>query len=258
MRMLASTLLACLIVILTACGGGPQAGSPTSPTSSGSLSGNWQMVLQLNPTSAKAESGFILQSGQSLTGGLVISGRTLCAGLGSADGKLDGSNVAITVNQIAQTVALTGVVTSDGSSISGDYSILASGCGATQVGTWTASRVKPLNGNYTGTFTSGQNNGLVYDVAATVAQGPNTGTSTATLSGTMTSTNAPCFSTFTISGLIGGTSVVFNLLASDGTAVGLYRPTAALDATTLTGVYQINAQPHVCSGDFGTATMTLQ
>ena len=254
MRMLPSALLVCLVV-LTACGG---RGNGDTASSGQPFSGNWQMVLQLSPTSSKTESGFILQSGHSLTGKFVVAGQTVCAGLGSAQGEVSGSNVAITVNQIGQTVGLTGTTVSDGTSISGNYSILASGCGVSQIGTWTADRVKPLNGSFQGTFTSIQNNGLVYEVAATVTQGPNTGSSTSDLSGTITSTNASCFSSLSISGLISGTSVVFNLVTLDGTAVGQYRATATTDATTLTGNYQFNAQTHVCSGDFGTAALTLQ
>jgi hypothetical protein len=253
MNVSALALLLCL-VILTACGGGT-----SGDISSGDLlSGNWQIVLQLSPTTLKTESGFILQSGQAITGQFVIADQTVCAGLGSAQGKVSGSSVALTVNQIGQTVGLTGTTVNDGSSMSGKYSILASGCGASQTGTWTADRVKTLKGSFNGMFTSTPNPSLVYAVAATVSQGPNTGLSTSDLSGTMSSTNAPCFTTLSFNGLISGTSVVFNLLASDGSPVGQFRATASTDASTLTGNYQFNAQPNVCSADFGTGTLTLQ
>jgi hypothetical protein len=253
MKIHAPALLICLL-ILAACGGGGNG----SAASASDLSGNWQMVLQLSPTSSKTESGFILQSGDSLTGSVLLSGQTLCPGLGSALGQVTGGNVAITVSQIAQTVSLTGTATNGGSSMAGNYSILTNGCGGSTIGTWTADRVKPLKGTYQGTFTSTKVSGRAYDVSATVTQGPNTGASNASLSGTITSPNATCFSTLSLSGVIGGTSFVFNFLAPDGSAVGQYRATLTTDATKLTGSYDFLAQDNVCFGDTGLATMSLQ
>jgi hypothetical protein len=253
MKVPALALSLCL-VILTACGGGGN----ESASSGDLLSGNWQIVLQLSPTALKTESGFIVQSGQAVTGQFVIGGQTVCAGLGSAQGKVSGSNVALTINQVSQTVGLKGTTVSDGSSMSGDYSILSSGCGVSQTGTWTADRVKTLKGSYTGMFTSTPNPSLVFDIATTVSQGANTGLSTSDLSGTMNSTTAPCFTSLAFSGLISGTSLVFNLLDSNGAPVGQFRATASTDATTLTGNYQFNAQPNICAADFGTGTLSLQ
>src|SRR5271154_4649879 len=93
-------VLSLCLVILTACGGGGSGNASSSDL----LSGNWQIVLQLSPTSMKTESGFILQSGEAISGQFVIAGQTVCAGLGSGQGKVSGSNVALTVNQIGQTV----------------------------------------------------------------------------------------------------------------------------------------------------------
>lgn len=259
MRIGAVLWFAC-VLMTSACGGG---GQPNSANSSGMLSGNWQMTLTATGTPASApevqtESGFLTQSGNSLAGSIVLSGATVCPGLGAATGTVNGSNAAITVNQIGQTVTLTGAATSDGTSMAGIYSILASGCGTTAVGTFTATQVKPLSGNFQATFTSGEFIGQVYNFSGSLTQGPNKSMSYATLSGTMTSTNAPCISNFFIAGEVSGTSVVFNFLASDGSSQGSYRGTTTTDGTTLTGTYDFLAQNNGCPGDAGGVTMTFQ
>ncbi len=254
------------VMMLTACGGG----SSNSAQQAGALSGNWQMTLQ-NTTSSSTEtqSGFLLQSGNTLTGGFLLSGQTTssqtsCAGVGSAVGQLTGSNLAMTVSPAGQTVNLTGVSTNNFTSMSGSYSVLATGCGQTGVGTWTATQVKPLNGNFLATFTSTYTGGLAFQFIGTVTQGTNTGESTATLSGTMTSTNSPCFNSASIAGVISGTSLVFNVLTAQGVALGKYTGTMSTDATSITGPYRfLNASdPNVLAGcgggDGGNATFTIQ
>jgi hypothetical protein len=140
----------------------------------------------------------------------------------------------------------------------GEYSILATGCGSSTVGTFTATQVSPISGSFQATFTSGEFPGQVYTYAGTLTQGPNTGLSYATLSGTMTSTNAPCINKFSIAGQVSGTSTIFNFLASDGSSQGSYRGTATTDGTTLTGTYDFLAQSDGCYGDAGSVTIAFQ
>lgn len=263
MRTLGTVLMMC-VMMLTACGSGGD------PSQSGSLSGNWQMTLQ-DTTSASTEtqSGFLLQSGNTMTGSLLLSGQTIsgltsCAGVGPALGQITGNNLALTVSPAGQTVNLTGTPANNFASMSGGYSILAAGCGQTAVGTWTASQVAALTGSFQATFTSTYTGGLVFQFTGTIAQGPNTGGSTAVLSGTMQSNNSPCFATAAIAGVISGTSVVFNVLTSQGVALGKYTGTLSTDATSITGTYRfLNASdPTVLAacggGDGGNATFAVQ
>ena len=251
-RTLAVPLLVCVFLLLS-CGT-----SNNTASSDGALSGNWQVTLQQNPPSSitQSESGFLVQSGDSLSGQLVLSGQTHCAGLGSVQGTLTKSNIGITVNQIGQTVNLAGTAASDGSSMAGTYSTFASGCSdGSSTGTWIASPVKPVTGTYAATFTSYTLG--VYGSVITVTQGPNTGASVATLSGTMTLSNAPCGNNnVSVSGVVGGTSIVFNFLTSDGSAVGQFRGSTSNDAKTLTGTYDFLAQGNVC--DAGTISAMQQ
>ena len=257
MRTLSTGLFACLL-LLTACG------DSGSTNGTGTLSGNWQIALQRSDTGAiKLQTGFLLQSGTSIAGQVLLT-QTGCAGVGTASGQVSGSTVAINVTQTGQSVQLKGTAASDGSSIHGDYSLLASGCGNTQTGTWTGTRVTTLNGSFTGTLSSNLTPGVILHFTGTVAQGANTGGSTASLSGTMTSSDAPsCYNNVNINGLVSGTSVVFNLTASDGTALGAYQGTSTTDMNTITGQYNFfNAQSDVLGncggGDFGDAVLNVQ
>lgn len=244
-----------MLLLLFAC----SSSNSNSGGNSGALSGNWQIVLQ-NGTSSITQAGFVLQSGKALSGQLLLSGD--CAGVGTAQGEINGASVSLTVNQSAQTIGLTGTVGSDNSSISGSYSILSSGCGSSEVGTWSGTRVKPLSGSLTGVFTSGVTGVAPFSFSGSVTQGPNLGTSQATLAGSMTSSNATCFADASLTGLISGTSVVLNLSSSQGMALGQIKGTATADATTVTGTYDFfNAQtpiPGCPGGDFGSVSLTLQ
>jgi hypothetical protein len=239
------------LVVLTACGGGN-----SDPPSSGSIAGNWQMSLQNNP--GKTPSGFLLQTGNALNGSFLFSGN--CAGVGPAQGAVSGSNISMTVSEADQVLSLTGTASADGSSMSGNYTVLASGCGGPETGTWNGSQVKALTGNFQGVFTSTVTNDLVFHFTGNLTQGPNTGASYASLSGSMTSTDASCFTSSSISGQITGTSAVLNLATSEGVSLGKISTTLTADATSMTGTYAfINTQvPLACGSDYGTVVFTIQ
>jgi hypothetical protein len=254
--MVAIPVLPCILVVLS-CGG-----TNSKNIDAGLLSGNWQIGLQPTPpaTSTPTESGFLLQTGSSLSGEFLFAGLTQCTGLGSAEGTLTGNNVEITLTQSGQTVNLTGTAASDGSTMGGTYAVLDSGCGnGTSTGTWSANPVKPVTGTYLATFNSYTLG--IYSFNVTVTQGANTGSSVATLSGNATSSSGPCGNNLTLAGAVGGTSVVFNFLTSGGTAVGQFRGTTSTDATALNGTYDFLAQSNMAScvaGDTGSITLALQ
>src|SRR5262249_53945401 len=107
MKKSALTLLMC-VSVLNACGGG----SNTAANNANSLSGNWQITMQNTATGAiKSESGFLVQAGNSLTGNILLTGQTVCSGVGSVQGRLDGAKVSLVVNQVGETVNLTGTTT---------------------------------------------------------------------------------------------------------------------------------------------------
>ena len=250
MRRLLPAFLVCSLFLI-ACG-------PGSNSQKAMLSGNWQFALTNPKTGAlKKESGFILQSGSSLQGSFLLTGGTICPGIGSAQGNINGLNVSFVVSQVGQTITLTGTAESDGSLMSGNYAIVESPCGTTQVGTWTAIQVAALNGNLQASFTSA-NTGQVVQYSGTVAQGPNNGGSTTTLTGMLTSTGSTCVSSASISGQISGTAVVLNLLSSEGVAQGQIVGTMSTDGTSITATYNILPQSTNGCADLGNATITVQ
>jgi|ERR1700722_1419083 len=247
-------------MISTGCGS-----SSSSKTQTDDLSGNWQMTLQ-SAMSSETQSGFLLQSGTAITGsilfsGQTISGQTSCAGVGATVGQLSGGAVTITEIPAGQTISLTGVPSTSFSAMGGNYSILASGCGQTEVGTWTATKVSPLTGNFGATFSlAGASD---FHFLGTITQGLNTGGSSATLTGTMTSADSPCFTQASIAGVISGTSVVLNFLTSDGVTLGKFTGTMTTDAASIGGGYKFSnaSDPTAlgaCEGFGGNSTITVQ
>jgi hypothetical protein len=249
------------ILVLTGCGG-----SSSSNTTPGALSGNWQMSLQKDNSNAnpKTQSGFLLQQNASVSGNLTLKAN-ICSGVGGVSGTTKGNNVALVVSPTGLTVNLAGTVGTDQASMGGNYTILGSGCAgpglAPETGTWTANLVKPFNGNMAGTFTS-NNVGTAFTVTGQVSQAKNPdANSTALLSGNLT-VNGYCFGPTTISGSIGGTQVVMNLVTSDGTQVATIDGTSSLDGTLLAGVYHVVPQgpsgtPPCASGDGGSVSLTV-
>lgn len=259
-----ATALICAIM-LTSCGGGS---SDAGKTVVNGLSGNWQIMLQ-NSSSSGTQSGFLLQTGTNVTGSLLssgqtISGQTVCSGVGSVQGQIKGADASLTVILAGQSLNLTGATANNLTSMSGDYSILASGCGQTETGTWSANQVNPLTGSFQSTFAV--DGGIVppFHYTGTITEGANTGASIAPLSGTMSSTDTPCFTTATIAGVITGTSVVVNILRStDGRVLGKYSGTMTTDATSVTGRFAFTDAAHPgalgpCEGYGGNATFTVQ
>lgn len=254
-RLMARVMLSLLAGMLAGslgCGGGS---SGADVAGNANLAGNWQMQLQqVSPpsTAIKTEAGFLTQSKGALSGAVLLGADTLCPGVGSVQGNVSGSKVTIAVSQAAQTVNLTGTASSDGSTMSGNYEIIASGCGdGSTAGTWTATQVKPFNGKYSATFTPGFSGGVAYNYAIDVTQAQNSGSSISNLTGSMTSSNAPCGAKFTLAGAIGGNSVVLNILTQDGVSVGQFRGPISTDAKTLSGTYDFLAIDQVCLGDAG-------
>lgn len=250
-----------LLIFMNGCG---SSSNNSATTSTGPLSGNWQMSLQssdakLNP---RPQSGFLLQNGNAVTGSVFFSDNP-CSGVGSVSGTVSGSDVSLAIDPVGIEVNLTGTLGA-GPTMSGDYTTLSTGCTGTNVapdtGTWTANLVAPLNGNIQGTFTSKVTD-TAYAITGQLTQGANTGISNAALTGTLNIANY-CLATANIVGVVSGTSVVINLTGSDGTQIGQISATTSLDGTTLAGTYNIARQgsgsTKPCTGgDNGTVSFTL-
>lgn len=220
----------CLVTMTVGCGS-----TKTAAPQSGLLSGNWEITLQRHAhPGALLFSGFMLQSGSAVTGSLILGGG--CEGVGTVTGTLQGQNLALTVDEFGQEISLTGTLPAGSPSgstfISGPFSALAGGCATyASTGTWSATQVTPISGTFHGTFVSSSSSGGgpdTFNVTGSLTQGPNTGASSATLTGTVTATSTPHFCPYltsaTINGVISGTSVTLNLFDTTGSQIAQVAP----------------------------------
>jgi hypothetical protein len=252
-----------LVLVLPLLGLG--CGGSSSTPAPGPLSGNWQITLQPSnypDVRTWSQAGFLTEEKDTITG-TVVQNAPACFSVGPVNGTVKGSDVSLTVTPLGFQVNMTGTISSDSSTMSGNYNIVASGCGPIPNdplnGTWTGNLVSPIKGSLQGSFTSQQ--GPVISITGTAKQGqPLSGSTNAPLSGTVTATSY-CFSSAPYSGTISGTSVVMSMLNSDGTQLGQITGTLSLDGTILSGKYTINPMgpsgTAPCrSGDTGSVTLS--
>lgn len=270
MKLLSAVFLLCALAIVLACGGASKSSAPPSTA----LSGNWEItMLRHNLATPFAYSGFLLQSGSTVTGSVILNGENGCAGVGPVSGTINSQNLQLDINEFGQDVSLTGALSQTGGapSIAGQFSSVAGGCeDFTSTGTWTAVQIPPLTGKFHGSFSTTGNTATTIDVSGTLTQGPNIGASNAALSGTITATSATPFcaylTTATVTGLISGTSVTLTLYGPDGSQIGQIpapaSPTATIapDASSLTGSFTFAGISNSCgglSGGGGSGGLTL-
>jgi hypothetical protein len=241
----------CMVAATLACGSNKPAAQPSNL-----LSGNWEITLQRHAhPGALLFSGFMLQSGSAVTGSLILGGG--CNGVGSVTGTLSGENLALTIDEFGQEISLTGMLPAGGPSqstfLSGPFSALAGGCATyASTGTWSAVQVSPISGTFHGAFVSTASSGGApdtFNVTGSLTQGPNTGSSNATLTGTVTATGTPHFCPYltsaTIGGVISGTSVTLNLFDTTGSQIAQVAP-ATVSASGSSLTCSATASGNVC------------
>jgi hypothetical protein len=233
-RVLLTTLVVFLSFTFTACGG---SGPSSSTTAGGPLTGNWQMSLVQEypaPVTPLSVSGFLTQSNQTLAGSvegptITKTSGTVCGGTAQITGTVNGQTVAFTENLGGTTYNFTGTLSSDNQSMAGVYVGQGGACFAQPTtGTWSALLIPPLDGNFTGTLSGSSYMALLtgitpvapITVSGSITQSSNAGGSNASLTGTITATGYPCFSTVSLSGTISGQNVYLNVFEYNGEPVG--------------------------------------
>lgn len=229
-KVVATALLAFLSLILVGCGG-----SSSTPAATGALSGNWQVNLVQNyplPVTPLSVSGFVVQSNDTLTGSVEVpTVGTLfhCGGVSPLNGTISGQTVTFSVNEGGTVEEFTGTLGADGTSMTGSYQAVGGACfpGTATTGTFTSFLVPPLTGNFTGTIDSqymelltGASEAVPVNVSGSFSQSSNAGASNATLTGTITAANYPCFTTATVTGTISGQNVYLDLYGYNGEQIG--------------------------------------
>jgi hypothetical protein len=242
-------------LVLGACGSSSSHSAPNPLT----LSGNWQFTVANPPDNSftgGVQGGFLLQNNGTVTGALVYSvslpnASAPCnSGSVPVTGTISGQTVTITAVAGTQTFVFTGMLSTDSSTIVGTYTSTAgtasdgSSCGTAQTGLqWSGAAVPPITGAFQGSFHStGGVAGLSnQDFAATglLTQGPNVGATSASVSGTLTfvippslSSDYPCFDTASVNGQISGTSVILQIVGSDGSNLGQIGGPSGSSSTT--------------------------
>jgi len=237
------TLLLAGTMMLSACGGS----SGSSQINNLTLSGNWQFTMANPPDGSflgGLQGGFLLQNTGSVTGAAVYSvSLPLLAfpcnsGAAPITGTISGRAVTLIAVAGTQTFTLTGMLSSDGSTMVGTYKSTAgtaadgAPCGTVQTGLqWSAISVPPITGPIQGSFHStGGSAGLSnqdFAVTGSLVQGENIGASNATVTGTLTFlypttnlSNYPCFSLASVNGQISGNSVILQIIDTNGSIVG--------------------------------------
>jgi hypothetical protein len=212
-----------------------------------------------------------------MSGSLLEAYVTNCSGAGSVSGTgtgqnvsgaINGQNVSLNLNQSGAVIGLTGTASSGtGGSMTGNFTSQPGVCSfIPSSGTWSAVQVAPIAGSFHGTFSSGS--GALANVKGTLSQGPNTGYSTATLSGTLTPTSGATFCSYvlpgTITGLISGTAISLNLYDESGNEYAQLgqigaNPTVTVtpDGSSVNGTYLFNALSDSCPSAQGNFTLSF-
>jgi hypothetical protein len=255
-------LFGAVTLALCSCGGGD---SPVLDQNA-QVAGNWQFTLTTSGDSFVAsplQGGFLQQNNGALSGqiafSIVLPGSPQPCNTGTATvtGTISGQTVNLTAvmttldqsgNSTAQSLTLSGgALSSDGATIqNGTYGLTAgyynntsssqvAPCGLAQdAGTWSATLVPPVTGGFQGFFHStgtGFNGGGLgnqdFAVSGTLTQGPNIGTSSATVTGTLIFQDPvsllndyPCLTTASLNGTISGNTVLLQIFATNGADVG--------------------------------------
>jgi hypothetical protein len=185
-----------------------------------------------SPETALSVSGFLAESNAALTGSVEVppvAAHENCGGIASVTGTVNGQTVTLVFNEGGTTLSLNGTISSDNTTMSGNYEGLGGGCFTTATtGTWNALLIPPLTGNFTGTITNssymtlltGESPPAPIAVSGTISQTINSVGSSATLTGTITANNYPCFSTASLTGTISGQSVYLDLIGYNGLQIG--------------------------------------
>jgi hypothetical protein len=250
------------------------------------FTGNWQLTGTSTQYSSPYATGhigiYLTQSGSTVSGiaweqgvfpnicGIVTPSCEIpfeyvggaMSGTVDADGRME----LTTTTPVARFPTLTILATTDGSTLSGSYTI--TGLQYPDQGTMSGSLISPVNGTYSGTVVSADT-GLSMAVTTTLSQtaGPDA-YGELELTGPATFTGAPCFTTAVSqpsgaipAGSVLGNSFLVSLISTSNSSIYISEAgRVSPDAKTMDFHYTMeNLSGNGCSkGDSGAGTLTLQ
>jgi hypothetical protein len=161
-------------------------------------------------------------------------------------GSVSGNTVSLTATYAGVSVSLGGTVS--GNTIAGNYT--ASGACGADSGTWTATKMPQINGNYSGNLFSNSNPSQAIPVTASIAAD-----SKLAITGNA-SVSSVCFNQLALSGTqVGGAGQIVGTDPKGDSVTFLF---ISKDAAfgSVGGVYSVTAGPTTCAGDSGTGSLT--
>ena len=248
LAVVAITAVACLSACFPSAGdifGGGGGGSPAS------VSGKWSILL----TSSHGSSGDVdLEANISQSTGAVSAAEAVILssspcefGTDFIQGTVSGSNISFTLafGTGHPTASFSGLVSSDGLSMSGTYKIPSGDCASSDSGTWAATKFGDSSGSYSGPVVSAVNERTITVLAAVQEDASNN------LQANVTLTNGGC-SMLTLTGTAIGS--VLQLENADGEIAFVAQASDPTYATLATK-YQIGGTS--CGlADNGTGTLS--
>jgi len=261
-----SALLLATVVFLSACGSGDS--SSKAQNSNQTLAGNWQFTTAPPPDGSFVgglQGGFLLQTNDAITGSaayavsLPLLPYPCNSGSSQVSGTMSGQGVSLTAIAGSQTFTFNGILSFDGSTVTGTYASTAgtagdgSPCGTAQSGLqWSAVLVPPITGPIQGNFHStGGVAGLVeqdFVVSGGLFQAANTGASSAAVTGNLSFLNPttnlrdyPCLTSASVSGQVSGDVINLQIVGADGSIVGEIGE--LLGSNGVTGVNPVTVVP---------------
>ena len=161
-------------------------------------------------------------------------------------GSVSVNTVTLTATYAGVSVALTGTIS--GSTITGTYT--ASGVCGNDSGTWTATKMPQINGNYSGNVFSKSNPSQAIPVTGSLA-------ADASLKITgHASISSVCFNQFTLSGTQIGGAGQFVGTDPQGDSISFLFISKDAAFGNIAGVYSVTVGPSSCTGDSGTGSLT--
>jgi len=232
------------------CSGG-SGGGGNPPPQNADVSGPWQATATStsNPgvTPVIVEANLADSSGSvSSTAFVVVNSCVSSDANSNVSGSVSVNTVKLTATYAGVTVALSGTVS--GGTINGTYT--ASGACGNDSGTWIATKMPQINGNYSGNVFSKSNTTQAIPVTGTIAAD-----SSLKITG-HASISSVCFNQFTLSGTQIGGAGQFVGTDPQGDSISFLFISKDAAFGSIAGVYSVTAGPSSCTGDSGTGSLT--
>jgi len=254
----ASTLLCTL---LTGCGGGNSSNS--NPSAFSIQAGNWNVNASSTfaPGNNFIVGGNLTQSGSSISGVMHIN-NSPCFILASdvpVSGSISGQTVTLSSAASVGPVVTVSANATSATAMTGTYTV-AGTCADGDKGTISANLVPSITGSWHGTFTSQVTPGTTINATANLTQSPTPNADGFfPVTGTVTFTGSPCFTSGTIVQSIAAGSVIgLEITTNDQPTPGEVVFAAIIDSpatgTAATGSYEIAAGS--CVNDTGNGHIT--